>query len=368
MPRKNRNFKAPRARRRPEWPYEFRELLAFLLNPMLWASARKITWSPELEGLRRDVIFWLFHLAGAPTVWPDGTRNALKLEPALRPTAQRVLRAVGIARNADARDPFEVARDLEGPTDRQSFPPLVARIAYRIASALGVPMPRTRKTTLCDDTRAQWAMQTVTQRVINALVQEAEGTNSAVDTLDEDIVKALAQKQHPVADQALRRLRSPAVRTRVVDEVKKLLARSRSPLLTSGYMTWLEEQGYMVQLLSDSMAPISRPVWSARAESFPSAAKERLSLALCQADNALSRRWRICTGCARPFPIAEHAASRCPACRRKSRRPTRLHAADSEDPVIFQVLPEDSPRPLRLCIAEGIRAPASLRRLMDPKA
>ncbi len=366
MASQSHNFKAQRGTPRAEWPNQFRELLSFLLAPSRWACARKITWSETLERLRVHLLFWIYRQAGAPTLSPDGTRNVLRVVPVyLRPTSRRVVMAAHSAqRNQATADALRVAKDFRGLADSQSFLPRIAEIAYVIAPDLGVRMPRRMKTALRDNTRTQWAMQTVIQRVINALAQEADGVDNAPNALDRDIQKALTSNQHPVADRALRGLRSPSVRARVVDRVRKLLGRSGSPFLTSAYLKWLEEQGYMVQLFPDCIVPVPLPGWSSRAEGFPSSVKDALIPVLRQADNALSTRWSICRLCARPSPQSRVKAATCPACRRRheSRYRKWLLSRAPEGPIVFHPLADGASQGVRLVIADGIRAPLSLRR------
>lgn len=364
--RQRPNSRAQRSRSRPEWPYKFREVLSFLLTPSRWAKVREVGWSEALERLRVDLIIWIYHLAGAPRLSPDGRRDVLASGPILRPTAQRVLRAVRNERDLDTKDVLEIARDARGPADRQSFSPLVAEIAYMVAPTLGVTMPRRRKTALRDRTRSQWAMQTVIQRIINALANEADCSNKALNALQQDITSALATTQHPVAVRALRSLKSASVRARVVSYVCELLGRSQSPFLTSAYLKRLQEDGYGVQLLPNSIVPIPLPRWLARSEFFPSTVKEVVIPVLQQADHALFVRWSICPLCARPFPQHKHMTRACPPCRRRLGTRSAIgwrltHARP--DPVVFEVLPADSPKPVRLVIAECIRAPAALRDL-----
>lgn len=365
-------FKAQQGTPRAEWPNQFRELLSFLLAPSRWSRAHKIAWSEALEQLRVDLLFWIYHHAGAPTLLPDGTRNVLQVGPVLRPTSRRVVMAVHNAqRNQAAADALRVAQDFRGPADRQSFPPLIAEIAYVIAPTLGVSMPHRMKTALRDNTRKQWAMQTVTQRIVNALAQEADGAEDGRNALDRDMGTALTSKQHPVAEQILRRLRSPNVRARVLDRVKELLGRSRPPLLTSIDLKGLEEQGYMVQVLPDWIVPVRLAGWASidqrgtvlRAKDFPSPVKDAVIPVLRKADTALSTRWRICRLCARPFPHSRVNAATCPACRRRHRSRYRkwLLSRAPKDPVVFHALADDASQGVRLVIADGIRAPLSLR-------
>ncbi len=129
MGRKSPNFKARRAALRSEWPYQFRELMSFLAAPERWALARKIPWSEDLERLRKDLLHWICHIAGAPRVGPDGFADVMPVGSVCRPTARNVLVTVNKAQRGNTLpvsvwvgDPYALA-----------FPPLICEIAYNLA-------------------------------------------------------------------------------------------------------------------------------------------------------------------------------------------------------------------------------------------
>ncbi len=362
MARKGPSFKVRRGTPRAEWPHRFRELASFLFTPERWAGARKIPWAEVLEDLRVAILLWLYHHAGAPTVWPNGSRNVVPVGPVFRPTARRVQRSVNkIQREEMAKIAVSA---WAGDPNSLYFPPPVVEIAHTVAKELGIARARLRQP------GAQRTVQSVVQRVINALAAQEKGeATSASESLERDTLGAFANERG-LAREILSRFRSPNVRSRILGRVKDLLNRpapSQFPQLK-----WLEQQGLSVQLLRDGTAGPFVPLgWLARADVFPSPAKEAIIPVLREADDAISVPWRICPLCARPFPrLGKMVAKACPPCRRRQ-KPLQVHrrlTRAPKDPVVFRVLPEGRPESVRLIIADGTRAPSSLRRIIAREA
>src|SRR5713101_2720897 len=156
MGRKIPNRKARREVPRPEWPYPFRELMSLLCAPERWARARKIVWSEDLERLRKDLLYWVWHLAGAPRVGPDGFADVLPVGSVIRPTARNVL----IAANKEHREEARPASALVGDPNALSFRPVICEIAYKLAGRA-----RGRARAKLAQPGTQWIMQAMVQRV-----------------------------------------------------------------------------------------------------------------------------------------------------------------------------------------------------------
>jgi hypothetical protein len=376
MARKSRNFQARRGARRPEWPYQFRELVSFLYAPERWALARGIPWSEGLERLREDLLRWIYHFAGAPKVGPDGFVDVVPVGSTFRPTARNVLRAANRAERASmpqisarAGDPFAL-----------SFPPVICEVAHKLAERA-----RGSARAELDQPGRQWILQSMVQRAINALAAEERGeATSATDALAEGALNTLASESE-LADKIIGRFASPEVRVRMIDLAKEALGRlenprfrdhllgrvkdllSRPPASQFLQLRYLEEQGLSAMSLPDGgFGLLDPPRWPLRAEEFPSPLKEALIPFLREADNTLSVLWRICPICARVFPRTGNVAKACPVCRRRYKSPLQVHRrlkCAPKFPVFFRVTPPDVREPLWLVIAPGVQAPAAVRRL-----
>ncbi|HEV2438839.1 MAG TPA: hypothetical protein VGX97_02095 [bacterium] len=352
---------------RPRWPHEFRHFVSFLFTPPRYARAHKIhdlQALEQLEPLRADLLLSLYHLAGAPTVYPDGRRNVLAMGEVLLPTARRILRRVNKSRREETASVtcFELARNPNRPYTPDSlwFPPVICEIAYELAGTLGVHLGANG-----GPPGVQRMVQSVIWRVVTALAQEDVGAAAARDALEQDVNSVLRTgQQDSLVRDILRRLQSPATRDMILLRVKELLVRPAASRF--GELVWWEQQGLLAMLMPDgTVSPVGPFGWTHRSGAFPSPVKEALLPVLREAEGAPMASWRICPLCARPFPQSGHMAKACPPCRgRYGRRGVEWRLARAAgDPVIFEVLPESSARPVRLVIAEGIDAPTSLRKI-----
>ncbi len=224
------------------------------------------------------------------------------------------------------------------------------------------------------------------QRVINALAaQETGEISSASEALAQDALNALADENNltqrilgrfetsgdvgtrilPLARETLARLRNPRYRDHLLRHVRQSLSRAVPSQFL--HLRWLEQQGLKVQLLRDGTAgSFVPPGWPARAEEFPSPAKEALIPVLREANNMLSVPWKVCRLCARPFPQAGTVAGACPVCGRRYESALRVHRRlkrAPKDAVVFRVTPPGVREPLWLVIAPGVDAPPALRRI-----
>ncbi len=367
IPSPNANHEA----RRPRWPRRFRHVASFLYSPARWARGKEIPWSEDLERLREDALRWLYWRAGAPRIWPDGRRDALSIGALVPATARRVVRTVNRMQRSGAVDALDVAKELMGNPEGVSFPPIVAEIAYELAQELGVKLNLERAPEKSDRSRTQWAIQTVIQRVINALAEEANGKEAASDVLERVVKSAWPTEQHPAAKQILSQLRSRDASSRIVRRVKELLAKPAVSSFT--HLGWLESQKFKVMVMPDGTPNLVVPSgWLRRAGDFlgasfqPTAVERALTPVLQELEGAEFVRWGICPLCVRAFPKEGKIRSKaCPPCRRKWNRRQiqwRLKHAPNE-PVAFFVAPPSSRESVWLVIAARVNAPAALRRI-----
>ncbi len=377
MDRKSPNFKAFRAVPRPEWQYQFREVMSFLCSPERWAFAGRIPWSADLERLRKDLLHWIWHLAGAPRVGPDGFADVMPVGSVRLPTARNVL----IAINKHQRQKTIPASARVGDPNALSFAPIICEIGYKLAGRA-----RGRARAELAQPGTQWMMQSMVQRVINALAAQEKGEiPSASEALAQDALNALTHESNlaekildrfqtnsnvgirilALAKETLGRLGNhPHVRDHLLSSVKELLSAPASSSFQ--YLRWIEGQGMMANVRPDGIDPIVRPNWVTRADDFPSPVKEAVIPILRQADNSLTVRWKICPLCARPFPLAGTVVKACPVCRRKYKSSLLVHRRlkrVAKDPVAFYVAPPSSKESVWLVIAPGVDAPAALRRI-----